>query len=105
MGNHSNKDKEENTRDKMSKSVGTMESRKIRSQADKYKSVWFGVGMFGIIGWSVALPTLLGIAIGVWMDSLWPGRFSWTLTLLFLGMIFGCLNAWYWVKRQSGRQS
>jgi ATP synthase protein I len=46
------------------------------------------------VGWSVTLPTLLGIALGVVIDRRWPGRFSWTLTLLFLGLVFGCANAW-----------
>jgi len=62
--------------------------------------VWFGLGASGIVGWSVAIPTLIGVALGVWIDSKWPGRFSWTLMLLVAGVILGCLNAWYWVTRE-----
>jgi len=54
--------------------------------------------MFGVVGWSVAVPTLLGIALGLWLDRLWPGGFSWTLALLLAGVTLGCLNAWYWVS-------
>jgi ATP synthase protein I len=60
--------------------------------------------MFGIVGWSVAIPTLLGVALGVWLDIVLPTPFSWTLTLLFTGIVAGCLNAWYWVKRESKKK-
>ena len=56
--------------------------------------------MFGVIGWSVAIPTLLGIFIGIWIDTTWPSRFSWTLMLLFAGVVLGCLNAWSWIERE-----
>jgi ATP synthase protein I len=46
------------------------------------------------------VPTLLGIAAGIWLDRLWPGRLSWTLTLLFVGVVAGCMNAWYWIERE-----
>ena len=65
------------------------------------KSVWFGLGMFGLIGWSVTVPTLLFVVTGIWIDSRWPSRVSWTLTLLLIGIALGCINAWFWVKRES----
>lgn len=74
--------------------------RKIRSQRHGDRGVWFGLGMFGIIGWSVAIPTLTGIALGVWIDTRFPGRFSWTLMLLFAGIVLGCMNAWYWLSQE-----
>ncbi|NLJ29056.1 MAG: ATPase F0F1 [Deltaproteobacteria bacterium] len=81
--------------------VGREESRKLKARKEKRRSVWFGLGMFGLVGWSVAIPTLAGIALGVWIDVTWPSRFSWTLMLLFVGVVLGCLNAWLWVKRES----
>jgi ATP synthase protein I len=81
--------------------IGKKESRKIRARRRKDRAVWFGLGMFGLIGWSVAIPTLLGVALGYLIDRTWPGRFSWTLMLLFAGVLIGCLNAWYWVKKES----
>ncbi len=74
--------------------------RKLKARRRKDSSMFFGVGMFGIVGWSVAVPTLLGIALGVWIDSHWPGRHSWTLMLLILGAAMGCWNAWYWIERE-----
>jgi len=76
------------------------EKRKLRARDKKYQAVWFGMGSFGVIGWSVMVPTVIGIAVGIWADKRWPGHISWTLTFLFLGIILGCLNAWYWVEKE-----
>ncbi len=65
------------------------------------ENVWYGLGMFGLVGWAVAVPTLLGVALGLWLDAHTSTRFSWTLSLLFLGVIIGSINAWYWVRRES----
>lgn len=75
--------------------------RKLKSRAEGRQAVWFGLGMFGLVGWSVAVPSLLGLAIGLWFDARYPSRVSWTLTLFFVGVAFGCVNAWYWVKQES----
>ena len=64
-------------------------------------SVWFGLGTMGIIGWSVTVPTLLGTALGHWLDGRHPGEHSWTLALLSAGLVLGCLNAWAWVAQQA----
>lgn len=76
----------------------------MKGRREKDRSIWFGLGMFGLIGWSVAIPTLIGVAVGIWIDNTWSSRFSWTLMLLFIGVILGCVNAWYWVKRESRRE-
>ncbi len=44
--------------------------------------MWFGLGMFGVAGWSVAIPALIGIFVGVWIDMTWKSPYSWTLMLL-----------------------
>lgn len=67
---------------------------------ERHSSVWFGLGTFGLVGWSVAVPTLVGLAVGLWLDGRTETRFSWTLTLLVAGLIAGCVLAWYWVSRE-----
>lgn len=76
-------------------------ARRRRAEREAHRSIWFSLGLFGIVGWSVAIPTLLGLAAGVWLDARFAGRISWTLTLLGVGVAVGCLNAWYWVKQES----
>jgi len=81
--------------------VGRKAERKLRARREGRRGVWFGLGMFGLVGWAVALPTVAGVALGLWLDARFPSRASWTLTLLLLGAALGSLNAWYWVKRES----
>jgi ATP synthase protein I len=85
----------------MIRQVARKEARKRKARREKDRSLWFGLGMFGLVGWSVAIPTLIGIALGIWLDSTFSSPYSWTLMLLFIGIGIGCLNAWYWVKRES----
>jgi ATP synthase protein I len=92
-------DDHEKDRRKLGERVGEKESRKLKARRTP-TSIWFGLGLFGVIGWSVAIPMLLGILIGVWIDTNWPSRFSWTLMLLLVGVVLGCLNAWNWVDRE-----
>lgn len=81
--------------------IGRKAARRMRAKQEGRRAVWFGLGMFGLVGWSVAIPTVLGATVGVWLDRQFPGRPSWTLTLLIVGLILGCLNAWRWVKNES----
>jgi ATP synthase protein I len=85
----------------MEKTIAEKESRRISARKERDHSLLFGLSIFGIVGWSVVIPTLTGVALGIWIDGRWPGRFSWTLMLLFGGLMCGCLNAWYWVSHVS----
>lgn len=80
--------------------VGASASRKLKARRRGTPGVWFGLGMMGLIGWSVVVPTLLGAGIGLWLDQRYPDGRSWTLALLMAGLSIGCLNAWHWVSRE-----
>ena len=83
-----------------SREVGAKSARKIKARRNPAPGIWFGLGMIGLIGWSVVVPTLLGVALGIWLDNSHPGKQSWTLTLLVTGLIIGCWNAWHWVAKE-----
>ncbi len=87
--------------EELSRQVHSKETWRIKGRREKRHGMYFGLGMFGLVGWSVAIPTFLGLAAGIWVDNNWPGRFSWTLMGLLGGVISGCYNAWYWVTRES----
>lgn len=87
-----------------SKTIQQKQQRKLAARKNADHTVWFGLGMFGLVGWSVAVPTLVGTFLGLWLDRTWPGRPSWTLTLLIIGVMVGCWNAWYWIKRESNKR-
>ena len=84
----------------LSADVAKKETRKMMARKNEGRSMWFGLGMMGLVGWSVALPTILGIAVGVWMDNRWDRPISSTLTCMFLGLVAGCAIAAYWIKRE-----
>ena len=82
-----------------SREVDAKAARKLRAR-NSTQGVWFGLGMMGLIGWSVVVPTLVGAAVGIWLDNSHPGSYSWTLMLLVIGLVIGCLNAWHWVAKE-----
>ena len=65
------------------------------------RSVWYGLGLFGMVGWSIAVPTVLGIVLGIWLDKNYANDFSWTLSLLVAGLVIGCAFAWNWVEKEN----
>ena len=84
-----------------SQTIGEKEEQKIRALHEKKRSVWAGLGTFGMVGWSVAVPTVLGAALGLWLDKTFPEPFSWTLTFLIAGLVLGCGIAWQWVAKEN----
>ena len=80
--------------------IAEKEKQKLKALRNKDKGVWMGLGMMGMVGWSVAVPTLLGAALGVWLDKKYPQTFSWTLTCLIIGLFSGSLIAWFWVAKE-----
>src|SRR5665647_3890713 len=83
-----------------SQQVGEKVARKLKAQRHVTQTVWSGLGMMGLVGWSVAVPTLLGVALGLWLDKHYPGSHSWALMLLAIGLGLGCFNAWHWVAKE-----
>jgi ATP synthase protein I len=83
----------------LARQIGAKAERKLRARKSA-SGVWFGLGMMGLVGWSVVVPTLLGAALGAWLDKHHPGAHPWTLALMVAGLTVGCLNAWYWIAQQ-----
>ena len=92
----SSSDQKENS---FSAEIAKKEQRKLKAQRDK-SGVWFGLGMMGMVGWSVTVPAVLGAVFGLWLDKAYPQSFSWTLTFLMVGIITGAIVAWYWVRKE-----
>jgi ATP synthase protein I len=84
----------------LSEEIGAKAARKLKARRNVAQGVWFGLGMMGLIGWSVTIPTLLGAALGIWLDQHYPGKHAWTLALLAAGLAIGCLNAWHWIAKE-----
>ena len=87
---------------KLSRQVGVKVARRLKAQRDA--PVWAALNVMGLIGWSIVVPTLLGAALGRWLDRHYPLTHSWTLTLIMTGLALGCWNAWRWVVK-TGHQA
>lgn len=85
--------------ERMIRQVESRQARELRSQKQK-SEFWRAITMLGLVGWSVVVPTLIGAALGRWIDRRWPSRFSWTLLLLVSGLLLGCANAWLRIRRE-----
>jgi len=86
--------------DRFREEIGEKEKQKLKTLHEKKRSVWAGLGTFGMVGWSVAIPTVLGTALGLWLDKNYPETISWTLTFLIAGLFVGCMIAWQWVAKE-----
>ncbi|MCW8399443.1 AtpZ/AtpI family protein [Legionella sp. PATHC038] len=92
--------KNSSKKDAFVKQIGSKVAQKRKAKRHARFIIWSGLGMMGLIGWSIAAPTLLGVALGHILDMHYPGKHSWTLTLMIIGLILGCVNAWYWVAKE-----
>lgn len=62
-----------------------------------------GFSAFGVVGWSVAVPTVVGAIVGKWLNTVTPRSFSWVLALMLAGLIVGIIVAWEWVARNQDK--
>ncbi|MFC2968256.1 AtpZ/AtpI family protein [Acidimangrovimonas pyrenivorans] len=85
--------------DKLEHTIARKAEHRVRARREGRHTVWFGVGMFGLVGWAVAVPTLLGVAVGRWLDARFADGPSWTMMGLLAGVALGSANAWWWVRR------
>jgi ATP synthase protein I len=59
------------------------------------------LGQIGILGWSIVIPTLLGLAVGHWLDRHFGTGVFFSAPLLMIGAAFGLWSAWKWMHRQT----
>jgi ATP synthase protein I len=95
MDNNPNK----NRSDQFRKTVKSKITRHHKGKSNRNRLL-FGMGMFGLVGWTIAIYTIGGVILGTWMDSRWESGYSWTLTMIILGLFGGITNAWIWIKRE-----
>ena len=55
-------------------------------------------GLIASLGGVIIVPILLGVIGGGWLDENYPQTFSWRLSGLFLGFMWGLMNAYFWLN-------
>lgn len=78
--------------------VGDSERRLLRAREGGPGAVLATIGM---VGWTVSLPMLGGLALGLWIDGLSGGGRSFGIMLMIGGLFLGCWGAWAWIRRRS----
>ncbi|RMG68492.1 MAG: ATPase F0F1 [Nitrospirae bacterium] len=58
--------------------------------------LWHSIATFGVIGWMIALPTVMGAYLGKFLDSktTGPEGISWTITGILIGLGIGIYTVW-----------
>ncbi|MGO8866542.1 MAG: AtpZ/AtpI family protein [Alphaproteobacteria bacterium] len=74
--------------------VRTREERRARWQREGERSLGQNLAMIGSLGWTIVVPTLIGIFAGRWLDRHFGMGIFWTLGLLVAGLALGCTFAW-----------
>ncbi len=93
-----------NNEDKSAKDIGKDARRMKDARDNPGPSPLRGIGTFGMIGWSIAVPTVGGALIGLWLDKVMPKDLSWTIALLLGGLALGILIAWSWIEKEGKRK-
>lgn len=86
--------------DKTAEDISDRARRIKAARDDPGPSPLRGVGTFGMIGWSIAVPTVGGAFLGLWLDRVAAQDFSWTIALILAGVVLGSLIAGAWVGKE-----
>ncbi len=86
-------------RDPLDKAVRIRQERRALWQREGERSLGQNLAMIGALGWTVVIPTLIGIFAGRWLDREFHSGVFWTLGLLFVGLTLGCVLAWQRIQR------
>ncbi|MHC4597528.1 MAG: AtpZ/AtpI family protein [Planctomycetota bacterium] len=73
--------------------------RREREAGYRDRGFWTGVGVMGLVGWSVILPAVLGAYLGVLLDRELGLERTFSGGFALLGLCGGCWNAWRMVRK------
>ena len=79
---------------RLGEAVRTRQEWRERWQREGERSIGQNLAMIGTLGWTVVVPTLLGVFAGRWLDRHFGSGVFWSLGLLVAGLAFGCSLAW-----------
>ena len=80
--------------ERLEQAVRKRQKRRELWQREGERSLGQNLAMIGALGWTIVVPTLLGIFTGRWLDRTFQSGIFWTLGLLVAGLAAGCTFAW-----------
>lgn len=85
-------------REKLENSIRQDINRLEKAKKEK-TSVLAQVSALGAIGLAFVLPIVVGAYLGIWLDDKLRGfSISWTISLIFVGIIVGAINVYFLLK-------
>lgn len=90
--------------DRSSASIRRSAKRMQHARSKPGESPLRGFGVFGIVGWSIAVPTVVGALLGNKLNTLAPQDFSWTIALILGGAVVGIIIALGWLSKEGEEQ-
>lgn len=88
--------------DRLAEAARRAAERQKRGQENPEPSLGARLGQMGILGWTIVVPTLLGLVVGRWLDTQFSTGIMFATALLMLGAAFGLWSAWRWMHRAGG---
>lgn len=74
--------------------------RERKEENARDTSFWASVGTMGTVGWSVSLPTALGVLLGRWLDGRLGSGYVFMVFFLLVGVGAGCFIAWRMISEK-----
>jgi len=84
----------------MLKAIRLREDRSERWKREGERALWENLSMVGALGWLIIVPTLIGVAVGRWLDRTLDTGVTFTGALIFLGVVAGGLLAWHRINER-----
>ena len=86
--------------DRVEEAARRASERDARARRDPEPSLGSRLAQIGILGWTIVVPTLVGLALGRWLDRLVGTRVFFSAPLLMIGAGLGLWSAWKWMHHQ-----
>ncbi len=100
MTSSTGRNRRRNRVDGLDSAVRLHRERRDRWRREGERSIGRNLAMIGSLGWTIVIPTLLGIFAGRWLDRTFASGVFWTLGLLVVGLAVGCALAWNRMQRE-----
>ena len=78
--------------------IDDLARKAVRLKIHHRQDISAGFGLIAALGGVIIIPILIGIWAGTFLDEHYPVTFSWRLSLIFCGFVWGMVNAYFWIK-------
>lgn len=86
--------------DQLADIVEREHKRRDRAAREKRSNLWTQITKVGTLGWVVALPIVGGALLGHFIDRRFGSGITWSLGLMFVGIVTGGYALWAELDKQ-----